>query len=161
MFELAALEMGTKSVRLRLNYATDLRYGVLVDIANKVLSGQEIPLEQGYFNTIWQAEANRIILRSFDYADAPSTVLNISGPETLSVRQTAEAFSNTFGRKAIFSGTESKTALLNNANLSRKLYGTGNNVGADTLIEWTASWLKSGGRLINKPTHFEAKGGKF
>ncbi len=160
MFEAAAERHGTRSIRIRLNYATDLRYGVLVDIAIKVLNGEEVPLGQGYFNTIWQGDANRFVIRSLDLVSNPSAVLNITGPEMLNVYDTAMQFGELFDKEPLFTGEPNQTALLNSSVRSSALFGPPN-VTSDQLMVWTANWLRTGGRLLNKPTHFEVQDGKF
>jgi hypothetical protein len=145
---------------IRLNYAVEMRYGVLVDLARKVLAGQPIDLAMGYFNVIWQADANAIALRAFDHTDAPPAVFNVTGPETLRVRQVAERFAERFGLKADLQGTEAPDALLSDATVCRRHFGPPQ-LGARRLIEMTADWLEGGGQTMDKPTHFEARDGRF
>jgi nucleoside-diphosphate-sugar epimerase len=161
MFEYMAEAHGTRSVLVRLNYATDLRYGVLADIAGKVHRGEPVDVTTGYVNTIWQGDANAVILRSFDLCAAPPDVLNLTGPETLSVRQVALGVASLLGRPAPrFTGEEAGTALLNDASRCHELYGLPA-VSASTLIEWTASWVDSRLPTLGKPTHFETRDGRF
>jgi nucleoside-diphosphate-sugar epimerase len=145
---------------IRLNYAVEMRYGVLVDLARKVLAGAPIDLAMGYFNVIWQADANAIALRAFDHAATPPTVLNVTGPETLGVRRVAERFGGRFGLSLNLRGTEAPDALLSDATLCRRLFGPPR-LGAGELIDLTADWLKDGGRTLDKSTHFEARDGRF
>jgi nucleoside-diphosphate-sugar epimerase len=145
---------------VRLNYATDLRYGVLVDLAQKVWSGQPVDLAMGHFNIIWQGDANAMALAALARASVPPVVFNVAGPEILSVRSVSEAFGGIMGKPAIFSGVESDTALLNNAARSRRELGEPR-VSADELIRWTARWIMEGRRTLGKPTHFEARDGVF
>ena len=145
---------------IRLNYAVEMRYGVLVDLARKVLAGKPIDLAMGYFNVIWQADANAIALRAFDHAASPPAVLNVTGPETLGVRQVAERFAERFGLPLDLQGTEAPDALLSDATLCRRLFGPPQ-LGARRLIEMTADWLEGGGQTMDKPTHFEARDGRF
>jgi len=145
---------------IRLNYAAEMRYGVLVDLARKVLAGAPIDLAMGYFNVIWQADANAIALRAFDHVATPPTVLNVTGPETLGVRQVAERFGERFGRSLDLRGVEAPDALLSDATLSRRLFGPPR-LGAGQLIDLTAGWLEHGGQTLDKPTHFEARDGRF
>ena len=145
---------------IRLNYAVEMRYGVLVDLALKVLAGSPIDLAMGHFNVIWQADANAIVLRAFDHAATPPMVFNVTGPETLDVRQAAERFGERFGLALDFRGKEAPDALLSDATLCRRLFGPPR-VGAAQLIEMTATWLERGGQTMGKPTHFEARDGRF
>jgi len=145
---------------LRLNYAVDLRYGVLVDLARSVLAGDAVNLGMGYFNTIWQGDANAMTLRAFDHCGVPPRVLNMTGPEVLSVRRVCERFGELFGVAPQFTGTEADTALISNAAAGIAALGP-LCVPTDRLIEWVADWVKRGGRLLGKPTHFEARDGKF
>lgn len=160
MFEYGSNRWNTKAALLRLNYAVDLRYGVLVDIALKVLENRPIDLRMGMFNVIWQGDANSMCLRSFPYCQSPPRILNITGPEKLSVRDVARGFGERFGKEPLLSGEESATALLNDGSESHRIFG-GPAITAEQLIDWVAHWLTSGGRLLNKPTHFEARDGKF
>jgi nucleoside-diphosphate-sugar epimerase len=160
MFEYGSNRWHTEVALLRLNYAVDLRYGVLVDIAASVFEGRPIDLRMGMVNVIWQGDANSMCLRSFQFCRTPPLVLNITGPEKLSVRELATEFGRRFGKAAIFSGEESPTALLNNGVQAHRLLGLPN-VTASQLMDWVAHWIKQGGRLLNKPTHFEARDGKF
>lgn len=151
---------GTPTMLLRLNYAIDLRYGVILDIATKVFQCQPVDLSMGAANVIWQGDANSVALRSFAHCTAPATVLNLTGPETLSVRRIAETAGRHLGIEPQFTGSESTDALLNNAQRCHRLFGYPT-VTPDEMIEWTAHWLASGGATLNKPTHFEARDGKF
>jgi nucleoside-diphosphate-sugar epimerase len=160
LFEYCSRERGTRVLLLRLNYATDLRYGVLVDIARRVYNGQAVELSVGHFNTIWQADANSYALRGLAYCQSPPLVLNVTGREIISVRQAAEYFAARFGRHATFTGEESGTALLSNAAKCHALLGQPS-ITADQLMNWVADWVQSGGKSIDKPTHFEVRDGRF
>jgi nucleoside-diphosphate-sugar epimerase len=160
IFEYYSRENGTRCLLFRLNYATDLRYGVLVDIARKVYAGEPVDLTIPAFNIIWQRDANSYALRSIDLCASPPKILNVTGSEILSVRRTAELFANRFGRKARFQCVEGKTALLSNASQCHRLLGKPETP-ADTLIDWVAEWVISGREMLNKPTHFEVADGKF
>jgi hypothetical protein len=160
MFEYGSGQWGTQALLLRLNYAVELRYGVLVDIALSVFNGRPVDLQMGYVNVIWQRDANSACLRSLALCQSPPMVLNIAGPEILLVRQIAEEFGQQFGIKPIFNGCESEVAILSNAVKARALFGPPS-VSAAQLIEWTAHWIATGGALLNKPTHFEVQDGKF
>ncbi len=160
MFEYGSSRWQTKVALLRLNYAVDLRYGVLVDIALAVFEGRPIDLRMGMVNVIWQGDANSMCLRSFPHCQSPPRVLNITGPEKLSVREIARQFGQRFGKEPIFSGQENPTALLNNAQQAHKLLGPPQ-VTAGQMLDWVAHWITQGGRLLNRPTHFEARDGKY
>ena len=109
MFEHFSRTQGTRVALIRLNYACDLRYGVLVDLAQKVLAGAPVDLGMGWFNTIWQGDANAMTLRCFDHVASPPLALNLTGPEVLNVRETCEKLGKLLGRKPVFTGTESPT----------------------------------------------------
>jgi len=145
---------------LRLNYAIDLRYGVLLDIGQKVYHRQPVDLSMGAANVIWQGDANSVALRGFAHCTAPATILNLTGPETLSVRRIAETIGAHLDVQPIFTGEESTDALLNNAQRCHRLFGYPS-VTPDEMMEWTARWIAHGGSTLNKPTHFEARDGKF
>ncbi|MGE0130275.1 MAG: NAD-dependent epimerase/dehydratase family protein [Blastocatellales bacterium] len=160
VFEFFSREYGTKCLIFRLNYAVDLRYGVLVDIARKVYDGRAVDLAVGYFNVIWQGDANSYALRSLELCESPPRILNVTGPEIVSVRDAAEFYARRFGREAVFSGQESGEALLNNASLCRQLLGEAE-VKLEGLMELVAHWVEAGGRSLNMPTKFEVSDGKF
>ncbi len=160
IFQYYSAENGTKVVLIRLNYAVDLRYGVLIDIATQVYAGQPIDVTNGYLNCIWQGDANSAIIRSLDLADSPPSILNLTGTETLSVRKLAEEFGRLFNREVRFTGEEAPSALLSNASeLCRRLGTPATSL--ETVIQKTAEWVSRGGRLLNKPTHFEVRDGVY
>lgn len=150
----------TKVSILRLNYASELRYGVLLDIAQRVHSGREVSLSMGYLNTIWQAEASAMSLESLACASSPPNVINITGPELLSVRSVAEEFGKRFGKSVRFTGTESEDALLSNAEKSYQLFGRPR-IDSQQMIDWIAVWVTNNGTTLKKPTHFEDRAGRF
>ncbi|MBP7933984.1 MAG: NAD(P)-dependent oxidoreductase [Phycisphaerae bacterium] len=160
MFQYFSARNKTPVALVRLNYAVDLRYGVLVDVARKVHDGEPVSLAMGYANVIWQGDANAAILRCLRHCTSPPFILNLTGLEILSIREVAEVFGNMFGRKPVFEGKEEPTALLSNAGRYGDLMGPPL-VSADQLINWVAHWVAAGGRLLNKPTHFEARDGRF
>lgn len=160
MFTYGSLQFGTKVALLRLNYAVELRYGVLVDIAVKVRDGVPIDLSMGYANVVWQGYANSVCFRSLGLASAPPAILNLTGPETLSVRALATEFGRRLGVEPAFSGEEQPTALLNNAAKCHSLFGKPH-VSVEELTEWVAEWVASGGELLGKPTKFQVRDGKF
>lgn len=151
---------GTKMLFFRLNYAIDLRYGVLLEIAQHVYDDQPIDLSMGSVNVIWQGDANEYALRSLLHCQSPPKILNITGPETLSVRWLAEEFAKKFNKKALFINDEQPTALLNNASQAHKLFGYPN-VSIQEMIDLTADWLKNDGEISEKPTHFQEREGEF
>lgn len=160
IFEYFARKQGTHVALVRLSYALDLRYGVLVDIARKVHSGAPIDVTSGYFNCIWQADANEMILRSLALTDNPPTAFNLTSPTIFSVRKVAARFSELIERPARFSGTESATAFLSNTEKMCSELGAPATP-FETVLRWTAHWVKNGGRSLNKPTHFEVRDGAY
>jgi nucleoside-diphosphate-sugar epimerase len=160
MFEYASNQWGTPVCLLRLNYAIDLRYGVLVDIARAVFERRPVDLRMGLVNVIWQGDANSYCLRAFSHCAAPPFVLNITGPETLSVEQLAREFGRRFDIEPEFAGEPAPSALLSNSAHAHQLFGYPT-VTAGELIDWVVSWVAGGGPLLNKPTHFQVRDGKF
>ncbi len=155
-----ALEHGTEMVFLRLNYAIDLRYGVLLEVAEAVRDGKPIDLAMGSANVIWQGDANEYTLRSLLLAANPPRVLNITGPETVSIRWLASRFGELLGQEPVFVGEEQPTALLNNASEAHRLFGYPQ-VTLLQMVEWVAHWLRSDGTTHGKPSHFQVRSGKF
>ena len=145
---------------IRLNYATELRYGVLVDLATQVYCGEAISLEMGYFNVIWQRDACDFILRSFGRVVTPPGILNVTGAETLSCRRVCERFGELFGRVVRFTGEESPTALLSDASQAIQWFGPPKAT-LDEMMQATADWIERGGQTWNKPTRFQVRDGKF
>ncbi len=160
IFEYFSREGGTKCLIFRLNYAVDLRYGVLVDIARKVYEGRPVNLSVPGFNVIWQGDADSYALRCIELCDSPPRILNVTGPETVSTRQVARHFAQRFQRKAVFESDESEIALLNNASLCHKLLGYPS-VSFGTLMEMVAHWVEIGGASLDKPTKFEVVDGRY
>lgn len=160
IFEYFSRHHGTPTVIYRLNYAVDLRYGVLVDIARKVLGGQPIDLTVSHVNAIWQGDANSYALRALEGCTSPARVLNVTGPELLPVVDVAGFFGRHFGVPPIFTGEASGEALLNNASNCHEWLGRPE-VSANTLMTAVAHWLQHGGRTLDKPTKFEVTSGKF
>jgi nucleoside-diphosphate-sugar epimerase len=160
MFEYGSRRHGTPCVLLRLNYATELRYGVLVDIARKVWERRPVDVHMGMANVIWQGDANSWCLQSFAHCQSPPLVLNITGPEILSVRWVAKEFGTRFSIEPIIEGEEAPSALLNNAARAMQLFGYPT-VTPVQMIDWIAEWIQSGGSSLGKPTHFETRDGRF
>lgn len=144
----------------RLNYAIDFRYGVLLEIAKSVAEERPINLTTGFVNVIWQGDANEIAIRAFHHCEVPAKILNVTGPETISVKWVAEQFGHYFGKKPAFVNEVQSTALLSNASLAHRLFGYPR-VTLRQMIEVTARWLQEGGKTLNKPTHFQERQGKF
>lgn len=155
-----SLQYGTPMAILRLNYAIDLRYGILLDIAEKVYAEEPISLKMGNVNVIWQRDANAIALRAFAHCQSPPLILNLTGPETVSVRYLALRFGTRFNKSPILEGQEAETALLSNASQCHRLFGYPR-VSLEQMIEWMAEWVRIGGTTLRKPTHFEVRDGKF
>ena len=145
---------------IRLNYAVELRYGVLVDLARRVYDGETIDLSMGQMNVIWQGDASAMSLASFDRASSPPFVLNVTGPQVLRVRDVCETLARRFGKRVAFTGTEAPDALLSNARRAHELYGPAR-VGVEQMIDRIVHWVESGGPMLGKPTHFEVRDGKF
>jgi nucleoside-diphosphate-sugar epimerase len=159
IFEFFAWQNGTPLAILRLNYAVDMRYGVLVDIARKVHAGDPVDLTMGYFNCIWQGDANDMILRALALAQSPPCILNLTG-QVLSVRAVSQQFGELLGKPARLTGTEADSALLSNPGRAIALLGPPPTP-VDQVIRWTADWIRRGGKLLDKPTHFETRDGKY
>ncbi len=160
MFEYFSARYGTPVVLLRLNYAIDLRYGVLLDIGLKVYERRPVSVSMGMVNVIWQGDANSVALRAFQLCQSPPAILNVTGPETLSVRALARKFGERFGVEPVIEGTEAPSALLSDASRCHRLFGYPE-VSVDQMIEWVAEWIRMGGVMWSKPTHFEVRDGKF
>ena len=160
MFEYFSQRHGLRCAIMRLNYAIDLRYGVLLDIAEKVYAGQPVELAMGAANVIWQGDANAWALALLNHCTAPPFVLNVTGPETVSIRRVAERFGALFSMEPQLVGSEAPESLLSNAAHAFRLFGYPS-VTLDQMISWTAAWVRAGGATLRKPTHFEARDGKF
>jgi nucleoside-diphosphate-sugar epimerase len=160
IFEFHSQRQGTPLVLVRLNYAVELRYGVLHDLARKIWAGEAVDLASGYFNCIWQGDANDAIVRSLALAASPSLPLNLTGPEVLSVRSVASELGKLMGKSVRFNGTELSTAQLSKSTNACKLLGPAPTP-LEAMLRWTAHWVMHGGISLNKPTHFEARDGKY
>ncbi len=160
IFEFAAQEYGSKVLILRLNFAIDLRYGVLYDLAKNILNDEPVSLNPTCFNCVWQGYVNEVTLRALLHTDNPACRLNITGPETVSVKYAAENLTKALDKNIVFEGDTNDTAYLNNSSLCFELFGYPQ-IPLNTLIKWQAEWLLAGGRVLNKPTHFEERKGKF
>ncbi len=160
VFEYFSRSLALPVVLLRLNYACELRYGVLVDIALQVWQGQPVDLAMGYLNTLWQGDANAMALQAFGLVSVPPRLLNLTGLETLSVRHVAEQFGRLLNKPVRFQGAETATALLSNAQAAHALFDPVR-VPAAQLIPWIAHWISHDGHTLNKPTHFQVRNGQF
>ena len=160
VFEYYSREHGTPTLLFRLNYAVDLRYGVLVDIARAVKAGRPVDRTISHFNAIWQGDANSYALRALEGCVSPPRALNVTGAEKLSVTDVAEFFGARFGTPAEFCGHPSGEALLSDARACHEWLGPPE-VSAGELMESVAAWLERGGRTLDKPTHFEPATGQF
>jgi nucleoside-diphosphate-sugar epimerase len=159
-FEYGSRKHGTLGRLIRLNYAIDLRYGVLFDIAQWVYRQQPIPLASGHASVIWQGDANAQILRSLKHCTAPTTPLNIGGPEQASVRAIAMAFGQLLGKTPVFEGIEQDTGWVNSTFQAQRLFGYPH-VPLARMIDWVADWVKRDMPSYGKPTRYEVRDGKF
>lgn len=160
-FEYAAKALGTKVCIMRLNYAIDLRYGVLHDICQTILSGKPVDLAaMPSFNCIWQKDANEAAIRLLLHTSSDMNIVNVTGPETAGVKETARQLAKDLGREVTFAGEEADSAYLNNAGKMFSMFGYPE-ASLDTLIQWQTQWLLAGGRSLGKPTHFEERNGNY
>nr|WP_150960351.1 NAD(P)-dependent oxidoreductase [Aneurinibacillus sp. XH2] len=160
VFEYFSHKYGTPLTVFRLNYAIDLRYGVLLEIAKAIKEGREIDVTMGHANVIWQGDANEMAIRSLTVASNPPTVLNVTGPETISLRWVAKEFANRLGTEARIIGKEAETALLSNSSKAIQTFGYPR-VSLLQMIDWIADWVQIDGATWNKPTHFQEREGKY
>lgn len=159
IFEFFSRQYKTQVALLRLNYAVELRYGILADIARKVHQGDCIDLTNGFFNCIWQGDANEMILRALALAGSPPQPWNLTGP-LFRVRDVAAQFGELLGRTPCFSGQEGETALVSNTDRMQARLGDPA-MPLDAVTRWIAAWVKQGGRSLEKPTHFETTDGRY
>ena len=160
MFEYFSQKYSTPGRLFRLNYAIDMRYGVLHDIASKVLQGKPIDVSLGHVNFIWQGDASAQALRCLAHCDAPTSPINVSGHEILAVRDLAAKFGQRFGRTPVFVGKEEPTAWLTNTSQAVKLFGLPV-VDTEQLIGWTADWVSRSMPSLGKPTKYEVRDGRY
>ena len=160
VFEHGSHRWGTPGRLLRLNYAIDLRYGVLFDIASKVRAGAPVDVIMGHVNVIWQGDANAYALRALAHCTVPASPLNVTGPGTHAVRDLAQAFARQFGNEAEITGSEAPTAWLNDSSRAIRLLGPPQ-VSLERMIAWQADWIERGLPSLGKPTHFEARDGRY
>ncbi len=160
MFTHFAQKHGARVLLFRLNYSVELRYGVLVDIADKVRRGEPVDVTMGSFNAIWQGDACARAIQCLAHTANPPKILNVTGPDKISIRDAAARFGKLFGRTPVLTGREADNAWLSDASESLRLFGPPT-VSLDEMIQRIADYLGAGGRLLGKPTHFEARDGKF
>jgi nucleoside-diphosphate-sugar epimerase len=159
-FRYGSQRHGTPACLVRLEYAIDMRYGVLHDVASKVFAGAPVDVTMGHVNLIWQGEANEQALRLLGHCTSPISAVNVSGPEVVSVRSIAEAFGERFGKKPLITGSEAATAWLVDTTTAQRLFGPPR-VPLEKMIDWQADWIRRGGESLGKPTHFETRDGKY
>lgn len=160
IFELAADRADTRVAIVRLNYAIDLRYGVLTDLAIKVLRGEPIDVRMGYVNVIWQGDANRIAVECLERANAPPFIVNVTGRDVLSVRDLAQQLGERLDREPMFTGEEAPDALLSNTDLMSSAFAPPE-ISLESMLTWVATWVRDGRPLLGRPTHFEERAGRF
>ena len=160
VLEYFARDNGTPLALVRLNYAVEMRYGVLVDLAAAILAGSPVDLTMGYFNAMWQGEVNACTLRLLEHAAVGPLAINMTGPGKLAVRDVAAKLAAHMGLPVKFKNTEAATALLSDASRLHRLLGEPR-VDIDLVIRWTADWVRRGGALLGKPTHFQTRDGKY
>ena len=160
MFEYFSGKHGTPGRIVRLNYAIDMRYGVIADIAGKVIRGEPVDVTMGHVNVIWQGDANAQVLRALAHCTTPSTPINCTGPETVSIRWLAAELAARMGKQAHVTGQEAETALLSDTTRATALFGYPL-VPLGRMMDWVADWVSGGGASFNKPTKFEVRNGAF
>ena len=159
-FEYGANHYGTNIFIYRLNFAVDLRYGVLYDMADKIMKGEPISIATPVLNCIWQGSANEIAIRGLLHASSPAKIMNVTGPETVSIQKAAKMLGEILGKEPVFEGEPGNDAYLNDSAEAMEVFGYPA-VSIRTLIRWQAEWILDGGRALGKPTHFEERKGSY
>jgi nucleoside-diphosphate-sugar epimerase len=160
LFQYFSRANATPVALLRLNYAVEMRYGVLVDLATRIARGEPVDVAMGYVNVIWQGDANAMAIAALAHASSPALVVNVAGGEELRVRDVSQDLARRMGVTATFSGSEMPDALLSNGSRGHELLGKPR-IDIDRMLAWTADWVKRGGDSLGKPTHFESRVGRF
>jgi nucleoside-diphosphate-sugar epimerase len=160
MFDYFSRTAGLKVLQFRLNYAVELRYGVLVDVARRVFRGEPVDVTTGYANVLWQGDVCERALLALALAASPPEVLNVTGPQTVSIRELANEFGRLFGKQPRIAGSENGRGYLSNAARATDLFGPPS-VPLDRLVRWIAHWIRIGGADLGKPTHFETQDGRY
>ena len=161
VFEHYAQINQNKALLFRLNYAIDLRYGVLFDLARNILEGNPVNPGIGYFNCIWQGDVCEYAIRSLLHCENPPRILNVTGPESISIRWAARHMGNLLGRDPLFTeGPEPEKSLFSNTAQMTELMGYPH-MPLLSMMRLVAEWVLSGGATIDAPTHFESKDGNF
>ena len=160
LFQYASERWGTPGVLVRLNYAADLRYGVLVDLARTVAERRPVHVEMGYLNCIWQRDANDAVIRSLALAETPMPALNLTGPDRLSVRELATRLGSLMDVPVTIVGEEAPTALLSDVSRMVDTLGAPETP-LDVVLRWTADWVARDQPTLGKPTHFEVRDGRY
>jgi nucleoside-diphosphate-sugar epimerase len=160
MFEYFSQICGTKVTLIRLNYANEPRYGIIVDLTTKILREEPIDLTMGAVNLIWQRDANDYITRAITLAKSPATILNVTGPDTIPIRGLAEQIGAELAKTPRFVCEETRSALLSNASYCIDKFGPPQ-MSLDEMISMIARWVASGKKTLNKPTKYNVRDGKF
>ncbi len=160
VLEYLSTTLGTKMVLFRLNYAVEMRYGVLVDVAETIAAGKPVDVTMGFANVIWQGDVNAAVLRLLEHATCPPMPLNVTGMEKVSIRKTARRLARRMQKDLQIVGREARTALLSDPSKAYGLLGAPS-VSTDQMIKWIARWVGGGGKLLGKPTHFQTRDGRY
>jgi nucleoside-diphosphate-sugar epimerase len=160
MFEYFSQVYGTSVTLVRLNYANEPRYGIIVDLTTKILNDDPVDLTTGAVNLIWQRDANDYIIRAITLAKSPAAILNVAGPDTIPVRRLAEQIGRELGREPRFVSQETQSALLSDASCCLSAFGRPQ-MAVDEMVSMIAKWVASGKKTLNKPTKYDVRDGKF